>query len=388
MNLQQQLKNFDDLVDMQVTAIQAASTTTIDFSVGSIELANVESNAGVVLSLEAVITYLYAYANAITSASNDPTINNPDLDRWMAQFKFLRLPADYATTNLTFSRASTTQQAIIEIGSQVTTNISNIIFAVTLDTTNPAYNVDYNGYVLPAGQSSVTVPSQCTQAGTIGNVAANQLTFLSTAVPYVDNVTNPTAAVNGENIENDQHYLARFQLYINSLSKAIKAAIEAAIEGVQDGIQYNLIENKNYSLATQLGFFMAIIDDTTGTPPDSLVTAVNNAISAVRGLAIKWGVYKTVPITVTITANLLIDPAYDATQLVAAAVTALQTYIKNLEPGDSLEYTKLPNVMYVVSQGILNINNLLVNGATADITPTAVQSVKPGTITLTPTFPS
>jgi uncharacterized phage protein gp47/JayE len=388
MNLQQLLKSFDELVDMQVTAMQAASTTTLDFSVGSIELANVESNAGVVLSLEAAITYLYAYSRAITCASNDPNYNNPDLDSWMAQFKFPRLDATFATVNLTFSRTTTTQQAVIPIGAQVTTNVGNIIFAVTLDTLNPAYNASLNGYVIPIGQTSVTVPSQCTQAGTIGNVAANQITFLSTAIPYVDSVTNATAATNGENVENDQHYLTRFQLYINSLSKAVKAAIEAAIESVQDGILYNLLENQNYGLEVQYGFFTVIIDDGTGNPPDSLITAVRNIIYVTRGLTIQYDVKKTTPVLVPISANLVIDPSYDENQIVDAVTTALQSYVNNLDVGAPLEITKIPSVIYGVSKGILNIQNLLINNGTDDVMPSPIESVKTGTISLTTTNPN
>jgi uncharacterized phage protein gp47/JayE len=388
MPIQNLLKSFDELNTEQATAVQAKSSDVLQISPGSDLLAIIESNSAMTVWLESIAVYLYAFARASTCISNDPTQTNPDLDSWLAQFKFPRLAATFATGNVTFSRTTTTQQAVIPLASQVTTQIGNIVFQVTKDSTNPAWNETLNGYVIAVSAASVTVPVQAVVAGTTGNVDANQINLIVSAIPYVNSVNNAVATTNGEDIERDPAYLARFQLYINSLSKATPPAINAAIESVQDGILFNVLENINYALAQQLGFFTVIIDDGTGNPPDSLVTAVNNVISVTRGLSIKWGVYKTTPVTAAIGANLVIDGAYDGPQLIIGVETAITAYVNNLNVGVALDITKLPNIIYKVSPGILNIQALKINGTTNDFTPTPIQSVKVGTFTLTTSTPS
>lgn len=388
MPIQNLLKSFDELNTEQAAAVQAKSSDVLQISPGSDLLAIIESNSAITVWLESIAVYLYAFARASTCISNDPTQINPDLDSWMEQFKFFRLPAKAATGNVTFSRTTTTQQAVIPLSAQVTTQIGNIVFQVTKDTSNPAWNETLNGYTIAVGVASVTVPVQAVVAGVTGNVDANQINLIVSAIPYVNSVNNAVATTNGEDVERDPAFLARFQLYINSLSKATPPAINAAIESVQDGILYNVIENKNYTLATQLGFFTVIIDDGSGDPPDSLVTAVNTIISLTRGLSIKWGVYKTTPVTAAISANLVVDATYDAPQLIIGVETAITAYVNNLKPGAQLDITKLPNIIYNVSPAILNIQGLEINGATNDFTPTAIQSVKVGTFTITTSNPS
>jgi uncharacterized phage protein gp47/JayE len=390
MAIEDLLKSFDDLTQEQVAAVQAKSNDVLQVSTGSDLLALIESNSALTVWLQSIAVYLYAFARATTCVNGNPDEINPDLDSWMAQFKFPRLPATFATTTVTFSRLTTTQQAIItyQPTTQVTTQVGNIVFAVVKDTDNPNWNDSLNGYVMAANVASISVPVQAVVAGTSGNVTANQINLIVSAIPFVTSVNNPTDVDNAKNAESDLAYLTRFQLYINSLSKATPPAIEAAIESVQDNILYNVIENKNYALTEQLGFFTIIIDDGSGNPPDSLVTAVENIIEITRGLSIKYGVYKTIPVTATVGANLVVDPAYDASQLVVAVQAALTAYINSLDVAAPLAITKLPTVIYQVSPGILNIQNLLVNGSSNDVTPTVIQSIKAGTITLTTSNPS
>jgi len=65
------LKSLSTLVSNQVAAIQAASTTLIDFSVGSVLLAVVESGAGVSMWLQALIANVLAVGLLATSFGSD-----------------------------------------------------------------------------------------------------------------------------------------------------------------------------------------------------------------------------------------------------------------------------------------------------------------------------
>jgi hypothetical protein len=61
------IKSFSDIVTQQVTAIQAKSTQLLDFTIGSILRAIVESNSGVILWLQQLIVNLLVITRASTS---------------------------------------------------------------------------------------------------------------------------------------------------------------------------------------------------------------------------------------------------------------------------------------------------------------------------------
>jgi len=194
-----EFKSFETLVQDQVVAIQGATMENIDFNVGTVELAQVEANAGMGIWLE----YL---ANAILAQARAQTSQGADLDTWMAQFRFYRVGAVAASGNCTFSRFTTTESAVVPVGTVVKTTDFATSFTVIEDTTNPNFNILLNGYVMIAGVGSTLAKVQCNTAGTIGNVVANEITFISSTVPGVDTVTNLLPFTNGKEAESDASF--------------------------------------------------------------------------------------------------------------------------------------------------------------------------------------
>lgn len=376
MALQDQLLTFDQLTQQQVAAIQGATTESLEFQIGSIVLAIVQANSGVTVNLESIAVYLLGFARASSS-------QGADLDSWMAQYGFTRLPAVSASGLVTFSRFTSTNQATIPVGSLVQTTIGNIQFSVYADSTNSNFNGQLNAYIIPAGTSSINVPVQAVVPGSAGNAAQGQINAIAQAIQYVDTVTNPNTFSNGLDAESDTAFGARWQLYFNGQQKGTRAAIESAIEAVQGNIDFSIVENVDYAGNSAPGFFYVVIDDGSGNPPDSLVTAVENAVAAVDGYTITFAVYKVVTVNATVSANVAIDPNYDSATVIATATTAVENYINGLQIGQALYYTKLPQVIYDSSPGVLNVSSLLLNGGTTDLTVTNQQSAYPDTITLT-----
>ena len=107
-------KTFAQLVSDQVTAIQGAARTLIDFTIGSILRSIVESNSAVALWVQGLILQLLATTRAATSAGTD-------LDSWAADFNFYRLVAVAASGQVVFSRFTATQAAFIPVGTQIQT---------------------------------------------------------------------------------------------------------------------------------------------------------------------------------------------------------------------------------------------------------------------------
>ncbi len=211
-------QDFPTLVENMAAAAQGAAQQVLDFTIGSILRAVVESVAGVALFLQSLVLQVLTLTRASTS-------QGPDLDSWMADYGLTRLPAVAASGTVTFSRFTPTLQAVVPVGAQVITADGSETFAVTLDATNAAYSAALGGYVLAPGVASVNVTVAANSPGSAGNVVSGAISFIGTAIPGVDTVTNAAAFTNGLDAESDAALRLRFVAYIASLSKATKGAV-------------------------------------------------------------------------------------------------------------------------------------------------------------------
>lgn len=370
MNLQ--TLTFAQIVRLIATAAQANSTAPLKYDLGSVELALAEADASVAQWLQSLIVQVLATTRASTSSG-------ADLDSWMADFGLTRLPAVSATGQVTFSRATPTNQASIPVGTLLTTP-DDVQFTVIADTNQTAYQAATASYIIPAGTASITASVQAVVAGSGGNVLASTITQIAAAIRYVDAVTNAAAITNGIDAESDDAFRARFQLYIGSFEQGTKAAIAYALAAMQQGITYSFVENQTYAGAAQPGYFYVVVDNGTGAPPSSLIDAAGTAIDAVRPLTSTFNVYSPVIVTANIACTVTAQTGYTLATVQAAVVSAITAYVNSLTLGQTLEWSYLYALIYAVP-GVQNASGLTVNSATADLTATAQQVIKAGTVT-------
>ena len=76
----------------------------------------------------------------------------------MDDYDFRRLPAVSATGIVTFARFTATQAALIPAGATVRTGDNAQSYAVAASPSHPAWNAALNGYTIPAGTPSLSVP--------------------------------------------------------------------------------------------------------------------------------------------------------------------------------------------------------------------------------------
>lgn len=262
-------------------------------------------------ALASQLVFMQALAQLVNEVARAQTSEGADVDTFLAQFDFARLPAVAAGGVETFSRFTpATSPVTIAAGVVVQTVGGAIQYQVVADTTQPTWTPSQNAYVLPIGQSSLTATVQALQPGTTSNVAAGQLTQIGSPLAGIDTVTNAAPITNGINQESDAAALARFVLFLNSLSKATKAALQNAIAGVGQGIEFNLVENVNLSNVSQPGMFVAVVDDGTGNPPASLLAAVQAQIEVTRGFTILGIATAVTKETVTIVVTVRVAPTF------------------------------------------------------------------------------
>ena len=367
-----QLQNFTTLVQNMAASVQGSAAALIDLTTGSVLRAILEANASIALWLQWLIVQVLAQTRAATSTG-------PDLDSWVNDFSLTRLPAQAAGTSVTFSRTTLGMTASIAVGTQVKTADTTQTFTVLADPTNTAYSASTTSYTVAATVAAITVPAQAVTAGTAGNVQAGAITLLASAMPGIDAVTNPNPATGGMDAETDAALRARFANFIDSRSRATPAAIAFTIASLQQGLTYVLAENTDPSGAARQGFFTITVNDGSGSPSASLISAVSAAIDGVRPVGTQFAVQP--PVLVTANISLAITaPAVAMTAAQANVSTVLTSYVAGLSIGEPLPVSRIAALAYGADPNVTNVSSVTINGASGDLVPPANGTIMPGTV--------
>ncbi|MBU6448052.1 MAG: baseplate J/gp47 family protein [Rhodospirillales bacterium] len=369
------LQNFSTLVEGMAASVQGAATTLLDLTVGSVLRAILEANAAMALWMQWLIVQTLSTTRLATSSG-------ADCDSFGADFGFTRLPAVTASGQVAFSRFTPSLQALIPVGSSVTTAANTQSFLVIADLTNPAYSAVQNGYVLAANIASVNALVVASVAGAAGNVQPGAVSLLSSAIAGVDMVSNPAALTGGLDAESDTAFKARFGTYLAGLSKATNVAIGGAVSAIMQGLSYSVVENVNQAQEMQMGHFVVTVDDGSGNPSANLLATVQQAVDAVRPVGTSFAVQGPVVTLANIAMTLTTDGSADHAQAVAAVQVAVADYIAALPVGGVLSYTRLAQLAYDAANSITNISGLLLNGAVTDVVPGSFGAVRAGVITV------
>ncbi len=363
------IKTWPQLVSEQVTAIQARAAGLVDTSVGSLMRALAESNASVVQWLQQLVLNLLATTRAATCSG-------ADLDSWLADFGFARLPAVPARGRVTFSRFSPGMPALIPAGSTVQTADGSQSYRVVPDTANPAWSDDQGGYALAAGVAAIEVPVVAIHDGAAGNTLAGSVTQITGALPGIDRCINAAPMSAGQDAEADEAARRRFVAWVASLSKATRAAVEYAVLSMGQGMSCKVVENQTYEGALQPGFFYVVVDDGTGSPTSTTLSSAYNAIDQVRPFTSTFAVFKPVRLLAVIRLSVTTDGSVEHAAAAALVRQAILSYVNSLKLGQSLPWSMLVSLAYGVSPAITNVTGVTVNGGSADLLASGQQVIK------------
>lgn len=322
--------------------------------------------------------FLQAQIQIVLAMSRAQTASGADLDSWMGQFNFLRLPATFSTGPETFLRLTpASSQVIVPAGAIVQTVGGGAQFTVVADAAQPTWSATANGYALAVGQTSLTATIQALVAGPPGDVTANTVTQFGSSVPGIDQITNPAPITNGIAGETDASLRLRFVLYLATLAKATKAAIQAAAAGVQQGLLIGLLENQQPNGTTLLGSFTVIADDGGGNPPTSLITAVFNAVDITRAFSVQPFVVPPTSIQAVIALAINLVSGAIAATVNTAVQNAIAASVNGLGPGARLNGSAIITAALSVA-GVASVNpsSVTINGGSADLIPTIQQEIR------------
>lgn len=361
----------DQWTRVQIIAAQSNAAVPLDFSVGSNPLALAEANTSVALYQQASILQVLAASRAATATGSD-------LDSWMADYAFYRLPATFNTGVAQLTRDTTTALATVAAGTGATVLSSDGLYAyqIVADTNQTAYNASTGLYTAPIGQASILVTVKAQLVGSAPNIAIGAQLLIGDGVSGFDTAQTISGFANGMDAETDPALRARFILYIQSLSRSTLLAIASAVANTQTGIKYTILNNTDSLGNYNAGNVQIFVDDGSGNPPDSLIAAVDANVAAVIGATISRNVTRPQILYAVVSFSVLLSSGVDPTQLINGISTTVSAYINGLNIGQSLSLTRLSNVVYDYSPYVANVEFVTINGQQADLIATASQVIK------------
>ena len=279
-----------------------------------------------------------------------------------------------------FSRFTPTLAALIPLGTGLRSADGSLSFTVTQDSTNSAWSSAQNGYVLGAGIASVSVPIQAIVPGSAGNVQAGVITQLASAIPGIDTVINAAPLTAGLDAESDAALRSRFSAYLATRSRGTPLAIGNAVLSVRQGLDYTLQENMSPGGVSQIGCFVLTVDDGSGTPSSSLLASVANAVEATRPIGALYTIQPPTLLTANISLTVTTPANANHAIIVGNVANALTNAITALTIGVPVPWSRITQLAYAADPNVTNVTNVLLNGTTADLVPSASGLIRPGTI--------
>lgn len=367
------LQNFTTLVSNAVAAVQGSASQLLDLTIGSTLRAVLEANASLALWLQWLIVQVLQMTRASTSTGSD-------LDTWMGDFSITRLPAVAAAGEVTLARFVAITPASVPVGTAVRTGDGLQSFVITADPTNTAWQPTSSSYALPIGTVSIIVPVQAAAAGSSGNVQTGAISLIAAALPGVDTVANQQPLAGGVDAESDAALRARFQTFLQTLSRATPLAVGAAVASTRQGLSWTLLENVATDGTPRPGAFIVTVDDGTGKPSATVLQNAAIAVEATRPVGTTFAIQPPRLVAVTVELAVAVTAAAIHATVASNVAEALTTYIDSLPVGAALSSSRLIQIAYNADPGIVNVTGVAVNGAALDISPGVAGVIKTASV--------
>lgn len=324
-------------------------------------------------------SFLQMQAFQVVNFARVTTCSGSDVDSFLAQFQFTRIPGTTATGQVTVYAPGTQTVPITVPLTTIIQNVSGTIsYQLIADTTQAAWNATANAYIIPAGQASIAVSVQATQVGASFNVLPNQLTQIQTANPGIISATNLAAITNGLNPESDNAYRARFVLWLNSLSKGTAEAYQAAALSVASGYNFYIDESPIVGGVPKSGQVNIVVNNPGQNVSSQTLSAIAAQISSVRALGVQTNVVAATPLTATINISIYCNTNEAITLTITNVQNAILNYVNSLQIGQTLYMASIIDVAINADSNVISVewNSLTINGVSSDLACSNTQVIQ------------
>jgi predicted phage baseplate assembly protein len=317
---------------------------------------------------------VFVYAN-VTAATHGKTVNNEILGTSAGistnqHFALKQLPLTYVSAPNDIGLVSTLKVEVNgirwdEVPHLYQNDLGRRVFAVQRDPqggSSVVFGDSQDGAGVPSGTQQISATYRI-GSGEIGNVAANSLTQLQTAIPGIKSVTNPIPAVGGADPERAERAQSLARLHLRSLQRIVSLTDFEDFGRVFPGIGKAKIASLTRSSRPVLVLTVAGEDGTAVPLESDLYQNLTAAYAANRALPLPVLIIDSFePIYFNVEATLLIDAHYwDSRDLILsdAAQVLLSTF--SFDSRDFVQPIAASEVivaLHSVTPGIVAVENL------------------------------
>lgn len=352
-------RSFSQIVTNIASGIQGRAKQLIDFSIGSPLRAIAEGFSGLFLWYQALTLQLLQSMRLSTASGSD-------VDTFTGDFQVYRIINQAASGTVLVSRRTPgPTTAFIPVGSLFQTQDGSQQYAVTANATFIGWDPVNSGYTLAANTGAITVPVQATFPGAAGNVIAGSITRFASPLTGIDNVTNPAALLNGFDTEADSRVKTRFAAFILGLSRGDFFGTEYAVLSAAITVQWQLVEDFDYAGNWHPGYYYVVADDGSGAPSSDFMTAITNAVNAVRPLSIQAGTFPPRITNAVASMSITTAAGFDHNTVCGLVAQAVENNINLLGLGNGLDFNVLSSWAYTVP-GVTKVSSVLLDGINGD----------------------
>jgi uncharacterized phage protein gp47/JayE len=286
-------------------------------------------------------------------------LSGADLEKFIEQRTGLqRTPGNYASTVLT-------------INGSCTINEGNLF--------ETAGGIQYKAMETKEILDSGTVNIQALLIGSSGNTPANTITQIPVTIVGIVSVKNPDPVVNGYDSESDdnlrERYLERLQRPSTSGNKYDYVNWAKEVTGVGD-VKVFPLWNGNGTVK------VVITNQDKRAANEALVSTVQNYIENIMPVCVALTVAPAVEKAIDITAKVVLASGYTIQQAQNNFNTNMQKYLSDQAFNSTyISYAKVGGIL-LSTDGIVDYNNLTLNGGTVNVALADEEIPVAGTISL------
>jgi hypothetical protein len=292
--------------------------------------------------------------------------------------KFVELQDGAIYTSFGFDR----RPAIAATGTVTVSFIQNLSQSVVFPTGYKFYTVPINGKTIyfqstqdvtaSIGVTSVDIPVQCTEAGTVGNVPAYSIRRIVNSTPFLAGVQNNQRFFTGAPEETKEERQKRFNSFVSSLGKSSPDAVTYGCMQVS-GIAGVYIQE-------DIGMIYVYAHDAYGNLDSTLKSALVSQLYNYKAGGIKAIVTGVTRKPVDLSIQVLINSGYNPDTVLYNIQDAVEVYLDKFTVSKSLVVADLIRaIMEIDREAIQNITLNL----TSDIIVQPQELIRAGTITVT-----
>jgi len=226
--------------------------------------------------------------------------------------------------------------------------------------------------VIPEGETYVDVPAEAMIAGPLGNVAAETVRVLLSALPGVSAVTNPDPFSGGKAGESDEELRTRLLETLATPPDCANRAYYRAVAARHPGVRSVKLLPRHRGVGT----LDVVVACAPGFDAAQVLAQLQEEYQKAREIGTQVLVRQAEALPVEVAVLLVTAPGYDPAEVATHCRLAIARYFSSLEIGQPLLVARLSGSLLEV-EGVENFRFLSPAG---DVTPNQDQMVVPGEV--------